>query len=295
MTLNQLLYFKKLCETAHMGRAASALYISQPSLSVAIAKLEEELGVRLFERSGHQLRPTAEAGELLAHVERVLTELREAKEHMRRLAERRETQIDMGCIAPVLYDYLPAAMNSFLAQPGCASVQFRFSVENNDELIRRLKNGVYDFVLCSESGDPALSQVRVLSEPLALVSARDAPRAPETWEALAAEPLIGCEEGSFLDRMLQDMSRRYGVSFHFVCRATAEDAIMSLVEHGFGRAVMPWSEALMKKYAVTRGALPGGDYTRSVYLTTLRGHECAGAAKRFTEFITQAAKNGREG
>lgn len=285
MTLNQLAYFKKLCETSHMGRAAEQLYISQPSLSVAIARLEDELGVKLFSRSGHQLSLTTEGAAFLAHADRVLRETAEAKEHMRRLADRRERRIHMGCIAPVLYDYLPAAINSFHALPGCGSVGFKFSVEGNDELIRKLKNGVYDFVLCAASEDEALSQLRVLSEPLMLVSPKGDGRAPETWEALAAEPLIGCEEGSFIDRMLREIAREYGVAFRFAYRATAEDAIVSLVEHGFGRAVMPWSEALMRKYAVERHALPEGAYARDVFLTTLRARESAGAAKRFIDYL----------
>ncbi len=289
MTLNQLTYFKKLAETSHMRRAADELFLSQPSLSVAIAKLEEELGVALFSRRGHQLRLTAAGAEFLAHAERILLEADEAKEHMRRLADQRDTHIRMGCIAPVLYAYLPEMMSSFLAEPGCGNVAFEFSVENNDELIRRLKNGAYEFVLCSESGDESLSQVQVLSEPLAVVSsARDTP-APATWEALAEEVLIGCEKGSFLDRMMRDISEKHGVSFHPAYRATAEDGIVSLVEHGFGRAIMPWSEPLMKKYVVVRGELPDGGYARNVYLTTLRGQEPSGAAARFIRYLTGRA------
>ncbi len=290
MTLNQLTYFKTLCETSHMGRAAERLYISQPSLSVALARLEEELGVKLFSREGHRLTPTAEGEALLAHTERVLRETEEAKEHMRRLAQRREGLIHLGCIAPVLYDWLPAEMNCFHALPDCAEIRFKFSVENNDELIRRLKNGVYDFVLCSESGDESLSQTRVLSEPLTLVSPAGEGAVPQTWAELAAAPLVGCEEGSFLDRMLRDVARERGVSLRFAYRATSEDAIVSLVEHGFGCAVMPWSEALMRKYAVERHALPDGTYARDVYLTTMCGRESVGAAKRFIDYITDRAR-----
>ncbi|MBR5429391.1 MAG: LysR family transcriptional regulator, partial [Firmicutes bacterium] len=268
--------------------AAERLYISQPSLSVAIARLEEELGVKLFSRAGRQLTPTEEGRAFLIHAEQVLRETEEAKEHMRRLAARREGRIHLGCIAPVLYGWLPAEMNCFHAQPECAAIRIKFSVENNDELIRKLKNGVYDFVLCSESGDESLAQTRVLSEPVALVLP-PGKEAPRTWAELASAPLIGCEEGSFLDRMLRRIGQEHEVSFRFAYRATAEDAIVSLVEHGFGWAVMPWSEALMRKYAVERHELPDGAYARDVYLTTMYGREPAGAAKRFIDFITGRA------
>ena len=89
---------------------------------------------------------------------------------------------------------------------------------------------------------------------------------------------------------MREISRRYGVAFRLAYRATAEEGIVSLVEHGFGRAIMPWSEALMRKYAVSRGDLPEGKYARDVYLTTLRGREPSGAAARFIRYLTERAR-----
>ncbi|MBE7002881.1 MAG: LysR family transcriptional regulator [Ruminococcaceae bacterium] len=291
MTLTQLTYFKKLCETSHMGRAAEQLFISQPSLSVSIARLEEELGVKLFTRAGHHLTLTAEGSEFLWHADHVLREAEEAKEHMSRLADRLKTRVCLGCIAPVLYDYLPNAINGFLALPGCGNTSFEFSVEGNDELIRKLKNGVYDFVLCAANRDESLSQIRVFSEPLMLISPIGDPKTLKTWEELAAETLIGCEEGSFIDRMLREMAQEKGVEFHFAYRATTEDAIFSLVEHGFGYAVMPWSDVLKKKYAIQQQKLPDGVFTRDIYLTILRDAPPAGAAERFAEHLKSTRFN----
>ena len=72
MTIQQLTYFRVLAETRHMGRAAEKLFLAQSSLSSAVAKLESELGVLLFERRGHHLVLTAEGTALLAHAETVL-------------------------------------------------------------------------------------------------------------------------------------------------------------------------------------------------------------------------------
>ena len=285
MTLNQLLYFQKLAETSHMGKAAGELFISQPSLSTAIAKLEEELGVRLFARHGHHLSLTAEGTEFLLHTERILQETKEAKAHMQQLAKRQETHIRLGCIAPVLYGYLPDAINRFLSLPESRTVSFEFSVESNEELVRKLRNGLYDFVLCSVREKEGLEQFEILSEPLAIIAPKDRANLPATWEDLASESLIGCEEGSVIDRMLLEISRRRGLEFRFSYRATAEDAILSLVEHGFGLAILPWSEALMKKYAVTRQDLPDSVFSRNIYLTTVENRQPAGAAKRFIHYL----------
>ena len=58
MTLNQMTYFCKLAELEHYSNAAKALFISQPSLSKAIAQLERELGVSLFRRKGRNVALT---------------------------------------------------------------------------------------------------------------------------------------------------------------------------------------------------------------------------------------------
>ena len=60
MTLNQLLYFQKIAAMGNMGKAAKALHISQPSLSVSISNLEKELNLSLFHRNGHNLELSAE-------------------------------------------------------------------------------------------------------------------------------------------------------------------------------------------------------------------------------------------
>ena len=61
-----------------MGQAAEKLFLSQPSLSASMARLEKELGVRLFDRRGHRMTLTGEGEAYLRHVERILREVDEA-------------------------------------------------------------------------------------------------------------------------------------------------------------------------------------------------------------------------
>ncbi|QXX73634.1 LysR substrate-binding domain-containing protein [Methylovirgula sp. HY1] len=72
MNLRDLRYITALADFGHFGKAAEACHVSQPTLSGQILKLEDELGVPLFERSGRALRPTAAGAEILIHARRAI-------------------------------------------------------------------------------------------------------------------------------------------------------------------------------------------------------------------------------
>jgi LysR family hydrogen peroxide-inducible transcriptional activator len=74
MTLTELRYIVALAQEGHFGRAAEKCHVSQPTLSVAVKKLEEALGVALCELNSGDIRPTAIGGRIVAQAERVLSE-----------------------------------------------------------------------------------------------------------------------------------------------------------------------------------------------------------------------------
>ena len=101
---------------------------------------------------------------------------------------------------------------------------------------------VYDLLLCSRSGDEEVEQVPLASEPIVVVAHRDAPPPPRRWAELARLPLIGYEENSVMDNTLQGIAEDHGTRFQFLYRAPTETAIVALVAHGLGYAVIAWSE-----------------------------------------------------
>ncbi len=284
MTLNQLRYFQKLAETGHMGRAANLLFISQPSLSVSISNLEKELGLPLFSHTGHKIFLTPEGSAFLTHTDKILREVDEAILHMQSFTDFQECHIRMGCISPLLRDYVPQKMRTFLDFPENKNVHFDFSSESTPELVRKLKNGIYDFLLCSFVKDGELSQHLLFTQPLVLLAPQNAPACPDTWEELTTLPLIGYELHSAMDEELKIYFKKENAEPAYICRAPNEDAIASLTEHGFGYAIVP-DVTIFKNYAVSCHPLPSEGWQRSIYLTTLKNRRCAGAARRFITFL----------
>src|SRR2546427_8832879 len=91
MTLTELKYIVAVAREKHFGRAAEACYVSQPTLSVAIKKLEEELDVKLFERSAGEVSVTSLGEEIIRQAQSVLEQAAEIKEIAKRGKEDRKS------------------------------------------------------------------------------------------------------------------------------------------------------------------------------------------------------------
>ena len=118
MNLYHLRYFVELAHTRHYTRAAERLCITQPSLSHAIAQLERELGVPLFEKSGRNTELTRFGEQFLGCAERTLSTLDEGVEELGRVA-RGEGLVRLGLLRTLGVDYVPEVVSRFLAaNPG---------------------------------------------------------------------------------------------------------------------------------------------------------------------------------
>ena len=113
MTLTELKYIVAVAEAKHFGRAAERSFVSQPSLSAAVKNLEDELGVRIFERGKNEVLVTAIGAQVVAQAQRVLTEAARVKG----IAQQGNNPLDgplrlgvIHTIAPYLLPELVAAM-----------------------------------------------------------------------------------------------------------------------------------------------------------------------------------------
>ena len=96
MTLQQLRYFCVTAEVLHYTRAAELLYISQPSLSYALSRLEKELNMPLFEKRGKQVALTTYGAEFLPYAKRALSELSKGQERLKELRAPSAGIINLG-------------------------------------------------------------------------------------------------------------------------------------------------------------------------------------------------------
>ena len=292
MTFNQIIYFQKIAILGNMGKAARALHISQPSLSVSISNLEKELNLSLFHRNGHNLEITAEGKQLLLHANKILAELKATQMHMQDLSADRNIMIRIGCISPILWDLLPRVVRSFLMEPENKHMKLDFQTDTTSSLINMLREGSCDFLICSAYKDEGIQQTELLAEPFVLLCPPQA-EIPESWEDLFSKGVIGFKEQTMAYYEIYNMLSPHGIVPSYIHIAPDEASIASLVAHGFGYGIVPLVP-ILKNYNIKIAPLliPNKDMVRRIYITKLKSHPPVGATKRFLRYLkTWVAKN----
>jgi DNA-binding transcriptional LysR family regulator len=192
MELRHLRHFVVLAEELHFGRAARRLSISQPPLSFSIRRLEEDLGVRLFERTSRQVRLTAAGAAFLVESRRILGQADDARALVGRIAAGLSGRLQLGFVASMLYRGLPELLARFRREhPG---IELALRELNSGEQVEALRAGRLDAGFIHAPTLPAgLEGVAWLTEPFVCCLPQGHPQAQRRradLAALAGEPLV---------------------------------------------------------------------------------------------------------
>ena len=145
MTLTELRYIVTLAQERHFGRAAERCFVSQPTLSVAVKKLEEELGVALFERSKSTVQVTPLGEKIVEQASRVLEQASAIKELANEGKDQLSSPLRVGAIhtiGPYLFPHLIPTLSE-------EAPQMPLYIEENltGELRRKLRSGELDMII----------------------------------------------------------------------------------------------------------------------------------------------------
>jgi DNA-binding transcriptional LysR family regulator len=249
MNLNHLRYFVQLAHTHHYTRAAEALCITQPSLSHSIAQLEAELGVPLFEKTGRNTTLTRFGQEFLTCAEATLATLDAGVESMRRVA-RGEGQIRLGLLRTLGVEYIPRLAAQFLAAHPGRDIHFTFHTGTTRQLLEGLASRRFDLAFCSRPGaDQGLTAVPVEKQDLVLITPRKHPLAGQHTVDLRDTlpyPHIFFSPESGLRSVVDDLFARIGAQPQIACETEEDQVIAGLVAQGFGIAVVPYMDILLR-------------------------------------------------
>jgi DNA-binding transcriptional LysR family regulator len=168
LNLRQLLYLTTLAETHSYHLAADRLFITQPTLSIAIKKLEDHLGFPLFNRSGKEVELT-KAGELVFDYARKILSLdNELEKKLKGFHNQTKEELRVGTYA-MLYFLL---LDNFLSEVNPSQLPFKLKLQHghNEELRKGLREGQYDAILCiQDKPEPGIKTKLLKREAMLLV------------------------------------------------------------------------------------------------------------------------------
>ncbi|MDJ0873416.1 MAG: LysR substrate-binding domain-containing protein [Gammaproteobacteria bacterium] len=168
MTLTELRYIVAVAKERHFGHAAESCFVSQPTLSVAVRKLEDELGVTLFERAKGQVRVTPVGEQVVAQARKVLSEVSVITELAREGSDPLTTPLRLGAIYTVGPYLLPHLVPMLKEQ--APRMPLLFEENYTAVLAERLQQGELDVIVISLPFDePGIETVPLYDEPFVVL------------------------------------------------------------------------------------------------------------------------------
>jgi len=249
MTLNELRYIVAVANERSFGRAAQKCFVSQPALSVAIQKLEEELGARLFERGKAEITVTPVGERIVEQAQKVLEEAARIKE----MAQAGRNQLAGPLKLGAIYTVAPYLLPDLIPALHDLAPQMPLEIEENLtlHLEASLKSGRIDAAIVAlPFAPPGIVTEFLYEEPFQIVVPQGhkwAKRKSVHPEELAGEHTILLNVGHcFRDQVLDACPELNQVASQ-VTRTNSLETVRNMVASGLGVSVLP-RDAMTPKY-----------------------------------------------
>jgi LysR family hydrogen peroxide-inducible transcriptional activator len=250
MTLTQLEYIVAVADLHHFSRAAERCFVSQPSLSAAVRKLEDELGVQVFERGPGEVLLTEAGGPVVAQARRVLDEAARVKA----VAKARRDPLDGPLRLGVIHTVAPYLLPELVLALRTAAPHMPLDIEENQtaHLDQMLRGGTIDVAIVALPFQaPGIEIIPLYDEPFRVIVP-----AGDEWarrKSIGAEELHGREllllsiGHCFRDQVL-DACHEFSRPPSPGKQGNSLETLRSMVASGMGVSVLPAS-ALTPRHA----------------------------------------------
>ena len=251
MTLTELRYIVTLAQEQHFGRAAERCFVSQPTLSIAVKKLEEELGIALFERSKSRVQATPLGDKIIAQAQLVLEQTAAIKE----IANEGKDQLSSPLHVGAIFTIGPFLFPHFIPELQRLAENMPLYVEEGytATLRQRLRNGEVDVIIVAlPFNEPDVVTQALYDEPFVVLMPRDHPLAaldkidPSDFEG--HEVLLLGDGHCFRDQVLEacpnlQPSLEKRSKSRVSNQGSSLDTLRHMVASGLGITILPMSAA----------------------------------------------------
>lgn len=289
MELRQLQYFAEVAKREHVTEAAAHLHVAQSAVSLQISKLEDELGVSLFERVGRNVKLTQIGKSFLTHVKKALKELDNAKQHVEEFLDPEQGTIKVGYPTSLASHLLPTIVSAFREKN--PKISFHLNQGSYASLIEAVKNGDLDLAFLGPvpTNEADIKGTTLFTESLSALVHIGHPLAKNkslSLTDLRSDDFVLFPKGYVLRQLVVDACKQAGFSPNITSEGEDMDALKGLVSAGIGMTLLPDStiSESVPRFTVK---IPVVDpkVTRTVGIIIPKTREIAPSEKIFYQFV----------
>lgn len=289
MELLQLQYFIEVARTEHVTEAARRLHVTQSSLSKTIQRLEEDLGVSLFDRSSGKLKLNEFGSTFLRRTERALFELEQGRQELTDLSSQQHRTLEL---AVTTASTLPQILREFRERmPG---IHFHVQMLTTREMAMLLQRGEVDFCLSSPPvrGEDIECEI-VYQDPIVVAvpaGHRLANRESVSLIELKDEWFVGVKRGYGTRDLIDSVCESAGFAPNYLYEGDEPARLGALVEAGIGLAFMP-STAKYARDQIRYIPIENHELVREIALLWHKSRYISPAAQQFREVVVRYFEN----
>ncbi|TNE61039.1 MAG: LysR family transcriptional regulator [Alphaproteobacteria bacterium] len=293
INLRHLRAFEAVMQHRHFTKAAESIGLSQPALSALIQQLEEDLRVKLFDRSTRNVEPTAIGMEFGDIISRLLGQFEEALANVTKYSDLTKGKVSIGVLPSVASTVLPETLARFKAQ--YPDITIEISDVLGTEIVDLLLNKQIDFALSRTQKHREVENTPLMHDRLVLVGTPKtvSPKGNRIkWHDLADEPIIAMAPGSTIRALTDGAAASAGFALNIVLEPRLIPTAIAFARAGFGCAIVPCSESQSVKLT----DLPQYDLVepyirRELSLMRLSGSSASPAAAALWRHLQEDLKN----
>jgi LysR family hydrogen peroxide-inducible transcriptional activator len=292
MNLRDLEYIIAVADLSSFSGAAEACNVSQPSLSAQVKKVEEELGVKLFERNKRNVKLSQFGHAFVPRARRILEEIDKIKIDARQQLDPFQGKLVLGAIATVAPYLFPSILQAVRESAPDLAITLREGVTGS--LLRNLLEGSIDVAIVSLPTDThAFEDYELFTDPFLFAVGQDSPLAAQSVvseDTLRGQKLILLEEEHCLRDQALSICQGSLMQEDRGFRATSLETIRHVVATGQGVTLMP-QLARRDNDGIVYMPIQGKGFSRSIGLVWRKNDERAYFYKIFANMITQKKRS----
>jgi DNA-binding transcriptional LysR family regulator len=231
--------FAEVARQLSFARAAEALHLTPPAVTMQIKELESQIGLPLFDRQGRRISLTTVGEYLLAYVLRMLSVMKDAEDAVARFKGLTGGTLAIGMVSTAEY-FVPRLLAQFRAEHPAVDVRLRLG--NREQLVQLIQRNEVDLAIMGRPPKDLATRAEPFAmHPHVLATAVDHPltrQEPVPAQALSREGFIVREPGSGTRAALEEFVREHGVDLRITMEMSSNESIKQAVMAGMGVALL---------------------------------------------------------